>query len=121
MVVYKIFYYWAPENTATVFLAQFFVYMISMNVGLAVFNLIPVPPLDGSRVALVLLPQRAYFKVMQYERVIMVILLACVWFGLLDAPLSYLNHVMWQVLNTGTGYVDRIAYSIYYARLGLGV
>ena len=49
-----------------------------MNIALAVFNLIPVPPFDGSRFAYVLLPSKWYFKVMQYERytgiVIMVII-----------------------------------------------
>ena len=37
----------------------------------AVFNLIPVPPFDGSRIALVFLPSRTYFKIMRYEREIM--------------------------------------------------
>ncbi len=39
-----------------------------VNLGLAVFNLLPVPPLDGSRILNVILPERAYFKIMQYER-----------------------------------------------------
>lgn len=39
------------------------------------FNLIPVPPFDGSRIAFVFLPQRLYFKIMRYERQIMLGLL----------------------------------------------
>lgn len=39
-----------------------------LNLSLAVFNLIPLPPLDGSRIFLVFLPDRLYFKVMRYER-----------------------------------------------------
>ncbi len=35
------------------------------------FNLIPIPPFDGSRIAFVFLPPRAYFAVMRYERQIM--------------------------------------------------
>ena len=42
-----------------------------MNMTFAFFNLIPVPPFDGSRIAFVFLPQRLYFKVMRYEREIM--------------------------------------------------
>ena len=90
----------------------------SLDVSLAVFNLIPVPPLDGSRILLVALPQRAYFGLMKYERYIMIALLAAVWMGLLDTPLYYLNNAVWDLLSAGTGYIDRIAYSVYYAAAG---
>ena len=46
----------------------FLLYFFSINIGLGVFNLIPVPPFDGSRILNVVLPERLYFKVMRYER-----------------------------------------------------
>ena len=91
---------------------------LAANVLTGAFNLLPIPPLDGSRILLVALPQRAYFGLMKYERYIMIALLAAVWFGALDTPLYYLNNIVWELLGKGTGYIDKIAYSIYYAGLG---
>lgn len=51
-----------------------FFYMI--NIGLAVFNIIPVPPLDGSKILTAVLPARLYFKLMQYENYVGMIFLA---------------------------------------------
>ena len=118
MVVWKLLYYWAPVNEATIFLALFLQYLVYMDVSLAVFNLIPVPPLDGSRVLLAVLPERIYFGMMKYERVILIVLLAAVWGGFLDGPLSVMNNVVWDLLDNGTQYIDTIAYSAYYASLG---
>ncbi len=42
-----------------------------VNFVFAFFNLIPLPPFDGSRIALLFLPQKYYFKIMRYERQIM--------------------------------------------------
>lgn len=96
MVVWKLLYYWAPVNDATIFLALFLQYLVYLDVSLAVFNLIPVPPLDGSRVLLAVLPERIYFGMMKYERVILIVLLAAVWGGFLDGPLSVMNNVVWN-------------------------
>ena len=46
----------------------FFTVATNLNVALAIFNLIPVPPFDGSRFMYMLLPQKWYFKVMKYEQ-----------------------------------------------------
>ena len=46
-----------------------------MNIGLAVFNLIPIPPLDGSKILNAVLPARIYFKIMQYEQYGFIILI----------------------------------------------
>ena len=82
------------------------------------FNLIPVPPLDGSRILLVVLPQRIYFGLMRYEKYIMIVMLAAVWGGFLDVPLYYLNNAVWSLLGAGTGYIDKIAYAVYASSLG---
>lgn len=49
---------------------NFFYIFHSVNVGICIFNLIPVPPLDGSRILNVVLPPKTYFKIMQYEKYI---------------------------------------------------
>ena len=67
---------------------QFFSLAAYMNVALAIFNLIPVPPFDGSRFVFMFLPPKIYFGMMKYERAIMIVLLLLLLTGLLDKPLS---------------------------------
>ena len=64
---------------------------IQLNVGLAIFNLIPLPPLDGSRVFYALLPSKYYFKVMKYERYIQIALMIALFFGVLTPLLNFLT------------------------------
>ncbi len=66
-----------------------FSYFHILNLSLGLFNLIPVPPLDGSRIFLVFLPAKYYFGIMKYERYIQFGLLLILWLGLLSRPLSF--------------------------------
>ena len=70
-----------PASAAVNFVLLFLEYMASINTMLAVFNLLPVPPFDGSRIALLFLPQRLYFKAMKYERYIMLTVLVLVFWA----------------------------------------
>ena len=63
-----------------------------LSAGLAVFNLFPIPPLDGSKVLFALLPDRTYAKLMRYEKYGMLLLVALLLLGLLDAPLQSMRN-----------------------------
>lgn len=59
-----------------------------ISICLGVFNMIPLPPLDGSRIFLIFLPERYYFKIMQYEQYISIGVMILVLSGALDVPLG---------------------------------
>ena len=52
-----------------------------INIGFAIFNLLPIPPFDGSRILNVILPQRIYFSIMKYERQIYFFVLGWLFLG----------------------------------------
>lgn len=70
---------------------EFFYCVFFISAGLAVFNLLPIPPLDGSKVVFSLLPKELYWKLMRYERYGMFLLMGLLLTGLLDVPLNFLR------------------------------
>ena len=70
-------------------LGIFLYYGIRLNVMFAVFNLLPIPPFDGSRLVLAVLPSHIYFKIQKYERYIMLVLIILLFTGILNVPLSF--------------------------------
>ena len=81
-------------------LAQFFVYVEIISAGLAVFNVFPIPPLDGSKVLFALLSDRAYDRLMRYEKYGMGLLMLLLITGLIDTPLGAMRDGLLQLLNS---------------------
>ena len=71
-----------------------------LSIGLGLFNLVPIPPLDGSKALFALLPQRAYLTLMRYERYGMLLLMALIW---LDLGGSFLSNAIAAVFQWMVG------------------
>lgn len=78
-------------NDMLVFVYNVFYASIYMNAGLMIFNLIPIPPLDGSKVLLEFLPFKAKYTIYNYERYFGIILILVVYLGTLTPILSTLQ------------------------------
>ena len=86
------------------YLSFFFSYVAQINVYLAVFNLIPIPPFDGSRLLSALLPDRYYYKLMRYEKYFLPILLILLLTDILTKPLSIISNTLLIGLNGITSF-----------------
>ena len=85
-----------PAFTVAATVFNFFYLLSLCNISLAVFNLIPVPPFDGSRILYVFLPPKQYFGLMKYERYIMIAVLVLFYIGVFDLPLSFATNAIFD-------------------------
>ncbi|MCR5782686.1 MAG: site-2 protease family protein [Clostridia bacterium] len=88
-----------PQSMVARVLYVFFYYFSTINISLAVFNLIPIPPLDGSRILTLVLPDKYFYVLAKYERYIMIAVFALIMFGALDKPLSWLTGTIYNALD----------------------
>ncbi len=95
--------------------------MVITTVVLAIFTLIPVPPFDGSRVFGLILPEKAYWSIMRYERYILggvfILLIAARFIPALSnaiyGPLNAIENGVLSALGWLTGFVDPLAIRLF--------
>ena len=85
---------WFLNMAARVLISTF----ASINIGLAVFNLLPIPPLDGSRIFGYFLPDKWMYTMERYSQYITLIIMALLLTGVLDIPLSFLRNLIMRFL-----------------------
>ena len=88
------------SGTSTVihYLTVFFLFSTYINISLGVFNLLPIPPLDGSKILAAVLPNKVYYKYMMYERYVMIALMILLFTGVLGGVISGLSGVMFKIV-----------------------
>lgn len=89
----------AVEYIFTNLLDQAFTYLLVLNVALAIFNFIPIPPLDGSRILYAVLPTKYYFGLMKYERYISLGFMAL----LIVLSVFNISLIQWAVIPVSNG------------------
>ncbi len=104
-----IIYYIVGTNDTPAYYAILLLYfVVVVNIGLAVFNLIPVPPLDGSRILSYFTPAKYDKFLVQNQMIISIVFLALVVTGVLSIPLGFLRDLIFDLYLFLTGWVPKL-------------
>ena len=113
-IIYKLLLGAAGNGSEALgWLAMITMYFIYINIGLAVFNLIPVAPLDGQKIVSYFLPDRINAKIAQYQTVISIAMLLILFSGLLDVPMWWVKSGIYWLLDKITFFMDPLVNTIF--------
>lgn len=116
MVLYAVaeFYFRHTGLEILSWVSFFFLCTAILSIGLGVFNLIPVPPSDGSKILAMFLPVKIYVKLMRYERYGMIAMAVLLFTGVLSGPLTAARTWVLDLLWPLGQWVFDLLVSIYY-------
>ena len=96
LLIARIILFFPMTNNFVPAIIQVLAMIAQISIGLGVFNMIPLPPLDGSRIFFVFLPEKYYFKIMDYEQYISIALMVLIISGALDVPLGFIGGLIYS-------------------------
>lgn len=86
-------------NVISELIVQIITTVVFLNIGLGVFNLLPIPPLDGSKILLPLLPTKLFVDIMRYEHLGWIILMVALGLGVLDPILAGAGQLVFNAMS----------------------
>lgn len=115
LFIYGLLYIPLQLSAAGQYILQMIMITAYISLGLAVFNFIPVPPLDGSKVLFSLMSDEKYYKLMRYERYGTIIMILLVATGVLGKPLDtaveWLYNALIPIAQAGCDIIYNLFYS----------
>lgn len=125
LAIQKILLLILPLSQFTVILASVFDIIVSINITLAAFNLIPIPPLDGSKIIAIFMPMHVYARVenwfARYQQYFLYGMMAILFVlprlggpfaqlgNIIYVPMGFLQNSIFRLIDFLTGFIDLIA------------
>lgn len=109
LLIWKILFLFLPINSATIVITLLFNCLISINLQLAAFNLLPIPPLDGYNILSFFLSDRITYQISRYSNYIMIALVVFLYVTpVVDIVISWVYNALYFIIDSLTGFVDII-------------
>ncbi len=102
LVMYLYYGGMIPYDPA-VWLLSFIYFFGVINIGLAIFNLLPIPPLDGSRIVAAFLPDNMVNAYYRYQRILVLIVFVLIYVGVLSVPILAARNAIYDAFMSITG------------------
>lgn len=107
LILYKLVFYFLPTSGMFDIVLMVFMVVLQINLQLAAFNLLPLPPLDGSKILAFFLPDRFSDWMQRYQTYVLVGVIFLLYFtSVLDYFISFVYGILFQFVNFITGFVD---------------
>ncbi|MCI7804455.1 MAG: site-2 protease family protein [Oscillospiraceae bacterium] len=100
--------YTAAGGTALFFLLYILECFISINVGLAIFNLIPIPPLDGSKILSYFTTAKFDRWIYEHQMIVNLVFLGVILTGILNRPLTFIGSHIIDLFFLITGFIPKL-------------
>ncbi len=97
------------ETSTQMLIKMFLEFFISVNIGLAVFKLIPIPPLDGSKVIGYFTPETFDRWIYRNDQIIRIVFLVIIFSGVLSGPMGWLRDQICEIFLAITDWIPKVA------------